>query len=39
MVGRIGQPGDIADVARFLISNRARFVTGDVISASGGGSV
>ena len=39
MVGRIGQPGDVADVARFLISNRARFVTGDVISASGGGSV
>ena len=39
MVGRIGQPEDVADVARFLISDRARFVTGDVISASGGGSV
>jgi 3-oxoacyl-[acyl-carrier protein] reductase len=39
MLGRIGQPEDAADVARFLISDRARLVTGDVISASGGGSV
>ena len=39
MIGRIGQPDDVADVARFLISDRARFVTGDVISVSGGGSV
>jgi len=39
MLGRIGQPEDAADVARFLISDRARFVTGDVISVSGGGSV
>ncbi len=39
MLGRIGQPDDVADVARFLISDRARFVTGEVISASGGGSV
>jgi 3-oxoacyl-[acyl-carrier protein] reductase len=39
MLGRIGQPEDAADVARFLISDRARFVTGEVISASGGGSV
>lgn len=39
MLGRIGQPEDIADVARFLISDQARYVTGEVISASGGGSV
>ncbi|MDH3242669.1 MAG: SDR family oxidoreductase [Alphaproteobacteria bacterium] len=39
MLGRIGQPEDAADVARFLISDRARFVTGEVISVSGGGSV
>jgi len=39
MLGRIGQPEDAADVARFLISDRARFVTGEIISASGGGSV
>lgn len=39
MLGRIGEPEDVADVARFLISDAARYVTGDVISASGGGSV
>ncbi len=39
MLGRIGQPEDAADVARFLISDRARYVTGEVINASGGGSV
>jgi 3-oxoacyl-[acyl-carrier protein] reductase len=39
MLGRIGTPEDVVDVARFLISDKARFVTGDVISVSGGGSV
>jgi NAD(P)-dependent dehydrogenase (short-subunit alcohol dehydrogenase family) len=39
MLGRIGEPEDVVDVARFLISDKARFVTGDVISVSGGGSV
>jgi len=39
MLGRIGQPEDIVDVARFLISDAARYVTGDNISVSGGGSV
>lgn len=39
MLGRIGEPEDVADVARFLISDKARYVTGEVISASGGGSV
>ena len=39
MLGRIGTPEDVADVARFLISDKARYVTGDVISVSGGGSV
>ena len=39
MLGRIGEPEDIADVARFLISHKARYVTGEVISCSGGGSV
>jgi 3-oxoacyl-[acyl-carrier protein] reductase len=38
-LGRIGQPDDVVDVARFLISDAARFVTGEVISVSGGGSV
>jgi NAD(P)-dependent dehydrogenase (short-subunit alcohol dehydrogenase family) len=39
MLGAIGEPDQVADVARFLISDQARYVTGDVISASGGGSV
>jgi NAD(P)-dependent dehydrogenase (short-subunit alcohol dehydrogenase family) len=39
MLGRIGEPEDIVDVARFLISDAARYVTGDNISVSGGGSV
>lgn len=38
-LGRIGRPDDVADVARFLISDAARFVTGEIISVSGGGSV
>ena len=39
MLGQSGEPDQIADVARFLISDQARYVTGEVISASGGGSV
>lgn len=38
-LGRIGQPDDVVDVALFLISDAARFVTGEIISVSGGGSV
>lgn len=33
---RIGQPEDIADVVAFLASNDARWITGQVIAASGG---
>ena len=39
MLGRIGEPDDIVDVAKFLISDAARYVTGETISVSGGGSV
>ncbi len=39
MLGRIGEPTDIVDVAKFLISDAARYVTGESISVSGGGSV
>ncbi len=39
MLGRIGTPEDVVDVARFLISDAARYVTGESISVSGGGSV
>jgi 3-oxoacyl-[acyl-carrier protein] reductase len=35
-LGRIGQPEDIADVAAFLASDAARWVTGQTIAASGG---
>lgn len=38
-LGRIGRPDDVVEVVRFLISDAARFVTGEVISVSGGGSV
>ncbi|MET9064097.1 SDR family oxidoreductase [Streptosporangium sandarakinum] len=33
---RVGQPEDIADVVGFLASDAGRWVTGQVIDASGG---
>lgn len=35
-LGRIGQPDDIADVAVFLASEDARWLTGEILLASGG---
>jgi 3-oxoacyl-[acyl-carrier protein] reductase len=35
-LGRLGQPEDIADVVAFLVSDNARWVTGQNIQASGG---
>lgn len=35
-LGRIGQPKDIADIAAFLASDDSRWVTGQLIKASGG---
>jgi len=35
-LGRIGQPDDIAPVAVFLASDDARWVTGEILAASGG---
>ena len=35
-LGRAGQPADIADVVAFLASDDARWLTGEVITASGG---
>ena len=35
-LGRVGQPDDIAPVAVFLASDDARWVTGEIIAASGG---
>ncbi len=36
-MGRLGTPRDIADVVAFLASEEARWVTGQVILATGGG--
>ncbi|MFH0301838.1 glucose 1-dehydrogenase [Bradyrhizobium sp. 31Argb] len=35
-LGRFGQPGDIAPVAAFLVSDDARWITGETIVVSGG---
>ena len=35
-LGRLGGPGDVADVVAFLASDDARWITGQVIDASGG---
>lgn len=36
MLGRLGQPEEIAQVALFLASNEASYITGTVIDANGG---
>lgn len=35
-LGRLGQPEDIADVVGFLVSDQARWITGQLVSAGGG---
>lgn len=35
-LGRVGQPSDIADVVAFLSSNDGRWVTGQMVDATGG---
>ena len=35
-LGRVGNPEDIADVAVFLLSDKARYLTGQVLAVDGG---
>ena len=35
-LGRLGTPGDIADAVSFLVSEKANFITGQVLSPNGG---
>jgi 3-oxoacyl-[acyl-carrier protein] reductase len=35
-LGRVGQPEDVADVIAFLVSDQARWVTGQLIYVGGG---
>ena len=35
-LGRIALPEDIADVARFLIEDGSRFITGQIVPVNGG---
>jgi 3-oxoacyl-[acyl-carrier protein] reductase len=35
-LGRLGDPGDVARAVRFLVSDAAGFVTGDVLAVDGG---
>ncbi|RMI29626.1 SDR family oxidoreductase [Nocardia stercoris] len=35
-LGRIGEPGDIADIVAYLASDDARWITGQILDASGG---
>jgi 3-oxoacyl-[acyl-carrier protein] reductase len=37
LIGRIGQPQEIAAVAQFLISDAASYITGEIVHANGGG--
>ncbi|CAA0094777.1 2,5-dichloro-2,5-cyclohexadiene-1,4-diol dehydrogenase [Halioglobus japonicus] len=39
VLNRLGEPGEIADAVSFLCSDRASFITGQVLSVDGGGAV
>jgi 3-oxoacyl-[acyl-carrier protein] reductase len=35
-LGRMGRPDEVANVAEFLLSDKASYITGQIISANGG---
>ena len=35
-LSRIGEPEDVADVVAFLLSDKARYITGSIIDVNGG---
>jgi NAD(P)-dependent dehydrogenase (short-subunit alcohol dehydrogenase family) len=36
LVGRLGEPRDIAEAVRFLASDRSAFITGEIVAVGGG---
>jgi 3-oxoacyl-[acyl-carrier protein] reductase len=38
-LGRLGEPGDIADAVMFLASDRAAYVVGAILRVAGGGNL
>ena len=39
VMNRLGEPGEIAEAVSFLSSDRASFITGQLLSVDGGGAV
>ena len=39
VMGRLGEPSEIAEAVAFLCSERASFITGQILSVDGGGAV
>jgi NAD(P)-dependent dehydrogenase (short-subunit alcohol dehydrogenase family) len=35
-LGRVGEPGDVAGVIRFLLSEEANWITGEILTVDGG---
>ena len=39
VMNRLGEPEEIAEAVTFLLSDRASFITGQLLSVDGGGAV